>query len=130
MECVSCAATYKFDLSGDLQPISSEGATNVPIKQIVELAPAATNSTSTSTTAFQSFLPPVQAKKVNETDPSAKLSQKLLAGWAMLARACGEVGCDGAVPLMRDLQGRVSIPNNRIDNLIILQIFLTQLLYT
>jgi len=109
MECVSCSIIYKFNPSGELQPISENEAAPVAItKQVIPSIPGPTSkNTVTDSYSYQSDLPPVQLKRVDATDPSAKLSQKLLAGWAMLARPCGEPGCDGAVPLMRDLQGRV-----------------------
>lgn len=41
-------------------------------------------------------------------DASSKISRKLMLGWALLDKCCQSRGCAGEVPLMRDLQGKVS----------------------
>jgi len=41
-------------------------------------------------------------------DASTKISRKLMLGWALLDKCCQSRGCAGEVPLMRDLQGKVS----------------------
>lgn len=111
MECVSCNLIYCFDSNGELQQVQT--TSDVPIPKVPseqDASPKASSATASKVDPSASFrtqsLPLLSSKK-DDMDPSAKLSAKLLAGWAMLAQACSEPGCDGAVPLMRDLAGQV-----------------------
>jgi uncharacterized Zn finger protein (UPF0148 family) len=45
----------------------------------------------------------------NKEDSSWKLSQKLLLGWAILDDCCKTEKCRGVTPLMRDLNGKVTM---------------------
>jgi hypothetical protein len=48
-----------------------------------------------------------EGEKGGVVDVSAKLSQRLMQGWAIMDDVCTDTLCTGNVPLMRDRSGQV-----------------------
>lgn len=129
MSCVACEKEYKESSLGDLIPINTTTSTKAveDIKRATITTPIISTTTTTtnpppsstpSTTADTSSFyldmhnaPILSMDKfsVHTNDASAKISKRLMQGWALLDKCCFNAQCKGEVPLMRDLAGKVCI---------------------
>lgn len=136
MLCVACDSEYKCSALGDLVPMKSSlvkvnTTINAASPQPSKTTPAIATPT-TSAPTVSTNIPAVAAPSasedasfyldmnnapildmsrfsVNADDASSKISRKLMQGWALLDKCCGSAECRGEVPLMRDLNGQVSV---------------------
>ena len=92
MLCVSCNTQYTTNSSGDLIHFDSSHAK----AESVKAAPQ------------QSLFDDAPILNFAKSDPSQKISQKLMKGWALLDKCCPLPSCSGNIPLLRDKEGKVS----------------------
>lgn len=111
MVCVSCDTEYTHSSSKQLVPIN--GAIPAKNSSMVAAAPAKTVSCASlaitaapSEEGFAGAGSSLDRFRIDREDPSVKLSQKMLQGWALLDAVCTG-SCKGSVPLLRSRDGEV-----------------------
>lgn len=110
-KCLCCERSFNVS-HGVVTPIYSEGAvgTSNNSNDVLSL-PVVKSTQSKDQMLWEDEQPIVKLDKVfesNNTDPSYKISQKLLQGWALLDKTCTSSKCNGETPLLRDKNGKVS----------------------
>lgn len=101
MVCVACDKTYLHSALGDVCAIKPDNQKSKRTDTVKSTQP----TDSEVSPAFSSIK--TCNNSVRPVDPSEKISQKLLQGWSMLSEVCWSNTCEGTVPLMRDLSGKV-----------------------